>query len=405
MEVVMRKPGVSLASAAAVGLLLAVSPPATEAPAAYDNETNGFVDQGQFDLARAGFDEREEIDEGLGPTYNAQSCGECHQSPVSGGGSQITELRAGQFDGRRFTDHVGGSLIQDRAIDASIQERVLGVDNVRAFRMSLPVLGDGFIEAIPDEAILAVAAHQPSGQRGLAIKVPVNEAGGALRVARFGWKGQHASLLSFAADAYLNEMGITSVLQPTENTSSGSPIDDFDEVDDPEDEATPEDPSGTDLGFFVRFMRASKAPPRDLVLAATTDARKGEVLFAQLGCSTCHVPDFVTAPVGTVFNGGTFVVTAPLANKRIHPYSDFLLHDVGTGDGIVQNGGPQTRNLLRTPPLWGLRTRDRLMHDGQSLTRTDAILRHGGQARSSFDAFQKLSFDDRQRLVVFLNSL
>src|SRR5258705_1354764 len=106
----MRKLGVLLASAAAAVLSLAVSPPASEAPAAYDNQTNGFIDQAQFDLDRAGFDEREEISEGLGPTYNAQSCGECHQSPVSGGGSQITELRAGQYDGRTFTDHIGGSL-------------------------------------------------------------------------------------------------------------------------------------------------------------------------------------------------------------------------------------------------------------------------------------------------------
>ena len=235
--------------------------------------------------------------------------------------------------------------------------------------------------------------------------MPVGEAGGALRVARFGWKGQHASLKSFAADAYLNEMGITSPLQPVENTSSGAPIGAFDTVNDPEDLQTAEAPGGVDVEAFVRFMRASKAPPRDTVLAATPDAQAGRQLFSQLGCSTCHVADFVTAPVGTAFNGGTFVVTEPLANKRIHPYSDFLLHDVGTGDGIVQNGGPQTRNMVRTPPLWGVRTRDRLMHDGLSLTRTDAILRHAGQARAAADGFQKLSFDDRQRLVAFLNSL
>lgn len=398
----MRRLGV-FASAAAVVLLLAVSPPATEAPTGYDNLTNGFVDQAQFDLAREGFDDREGLADGLGPTYNAQSCGECHQNPVSGGGSQISELRAGSFDGRVFTDHPGGSLIQDRAIDAGIQERVLGSDNVRAFRLSLPVLGDGFIEAIPDEAILAVAAHQPFRQRGLAIRVPVAEAGGALRVARFGWKGQHASLKSFAADAYLNEMGITSPLQPVENTSSGAAVDDH--VPDPEDLQTASEPHGVDIEAFVRFMRATKAPPRDPVAAATADAAAGAQIFARLGCATCHVPDFVTAPAGTSFDGGTFVVNAALGSKRIHPFSDFLLHDVGTGDGIVQNGGPQTRNLVRTPPLWGLRTRDRLMHDGLSLTRTDAILRHDRQGRDAADAFRRLSFDDRERLVAFLNSL
>jgi hypothetical protein len=73
-----------------------------------------------------------------------------------------------------------------------------------------------------------------------------------------------------------------------------------------------------------------------------------------------------------LINGGTFVVPAALGNKVIHPFSDFLLHDVGTGGGIIQNGGPSTANKLRTPPLWGLRTRTRHMQDGLSVTPTDA---------------------------------
>jgi len=84
-----------------------------------------------------------------------------------------------------------------------------------------------------------------------------------------------------------------------------------------------------------------------------------------------------------VINGGAFTVPAALGNKTIHPFSDFLLHDVGTGDGIVQNGGQGTRNQLRTPPLWGLRARDRLMHDLQTVSRTDAINRHAGQATTA----------------------
>src|SRR5262249_30311709 len=151
-------------------------------------------------------------DEGLGPVYNAQGCGECHQTPVAGGISQITELRAGHFDGRNFVDHPGGSLINDRAIDASIQERVLGNNEVRTLRTSLNALGDGFIEAIDSNDIVANANRQPSSLRGTVIQVPVAEANGQTRTARFGWKNQHASLLSFSADAYLNEMGITSVL-------------------------------------------------------------------------------------------------------------------------------------------------------------------------------------------------
>jgi CxxC motif-containing protein (DUF1111 family) len=121
-------------------------------------------------------------------------------------------------------------------------------------------------------------------------------------------------------------------------------------------------------------MRATKVPPVDPVVAATSDAQAGRKLFAQIGCTFCHVSSTTTAPAGTVINGGAFAVPDALGNKIIHPYSDFLLHDVGTGDGIVQNGPPETANKLRTAPLWGLRTRDRLMHDGESLTRSDAAM-------------------------------
>jgi CxxC motif-containing protein (DUF1111 family) len=324
---------------------------------------------------------------------------------VTGAISQITEFRAGRFDGFRFTDHPGGSLINDRAVDGSIQERALGSDNVRTFRTSLNTLGDGFVEAIADSTLVAIRNAQPSQIRGTIIQVPVGEAPGTTRIGRFGWKNQHASLLSFSADAYLNEMGITSPLQPTENTSNGTSVAAFDPVPDPEEEPTATEPFGPDVEIFARFMRATKAPPRDLAAAATSDAQAGRALFNNLGCALCHVPDITTAPVGTVLHGGTLVVNAALGNRVIHPYSDFLLHDVGTGDGIVQNGGSSTRNLMRTPPLWGLRTRNRLMHDGESLTRNDAILRHGGQAQGVANNYNNLSLTQKNQLVAFLNSL
>ena len=370
----------------------------TEAPTGFDNLTNGFVDQAAFDAAREIFEEHEEIDEGLGPVYNADSCGSCHANSVTGAISQITELRAGHFNGSIFIDQAGGSLINDRALDPSIQERVLGSSEVRAFRTSLSVLGDGFVEAIDSNTLLAIANGQPAGLRGTFIQVPVLEANGALRGGRFGWKNQHASLVSFAADAYLNEMGITSPLQPVENTSNGASVADFDEVPDPED-------SGDDVEAFAVFMRATKAPPRDATLAATSDAIAGSQLFDSIGCGTCHVRNIDTAPPGTVINGGELTVHPALGNKRIHPFSDFLLHDVGTGDGIVQNGGQGTRNKLRTPALWGMRSKGRLMHDGESLTRNDAILRHAGQATGVINNYRALSTTSKNRLITFLNSL
>src|SRR4029079_19581305 len=135
------------------------------------------------------------------------------------------------------------------------------------------------------------------------IQVPVLEANNALRGGRFRWKKQHASLVSFSADASLNEMGITSPLQPTDNTSNGVVVNDG--VADPEDE-------GEDVEAFANFMRATKAPPRDTARAATTDAIAGSNLFNAVGCAICHVRNITTAPPGTVINQGAFTIPAAL---------------------------------------------------------------------------------------------
>jgi CxxC motif-containing protein (DUF1111 family) len=128
-------------------------------------------------------------------------------------------------------------------------------------------------------------------------------------------------------------------------------------------------------------------------------------MFEKIGCATCHVSTIVTAPAGTVIDGGAFTVPEALGNKIIHPYSDFLLHDIETGDGIVQNPPQDTANKLRTVPLWGLRMHPRHMHDLASLTLESAIERHGGEAEQVRNRFRELSPKDRQALITFLNSL
>jgi CxxC motif-containing protein (DUF1111 family) len=207
-------------------------------------------------------------------------------------------------------------------------------------------------------------------------------------------------LVSFSGDAYLNEMGITNPFDGNggtlENNSLGRSVAAFDEVEDPEDD-------GADVVAFANFMRATRAPGRGPI----TDAvRRGEALFSQIRCSICHTPSIVTAPAGTLINGGAFRVPAELGDERIRPFSDFLLHDVGTGDGIVQNGGAATRNMVRTPPLWGVRTRPELMHDGLSLTYNEAIQRHAGaggtDARNRYNA---LSSSQKTDVITFLKSL
>ena len=128
-------------------------------------------------------------------------------------------------------------------------------------------------------------------------------------------------------------------------------------------------------------------------------------LFDRIGCTACHVPSITTAPPGTLIDGGAFTVPAALGNKIIHPYSDFLLHDIGTGDGIVQAGPQDTANKLRTAPLWDLRMRPRFMHDLRSLTLRNAIERHDGEAEHVIGRFQDLTETQKQQVLTFLESL
>ncbi|MEO8045006.1 MAG: di-heme oxidoredictase family protein [Spartobacteria bacterium] len=387
-----------------------------EAPTGYDSLTNGFLRQGpayekineknlvplrSFNESRFVFEQVEGIAEGLGPTYNAQSCAACHQSVATGGASQIAEHRTGRVVDGQFFESLGGSLIQSRATYPEIVERVSPDDDVRSFRMSTNTLGDGFVECIGNSTIQSIRDGQPVAMRGDAPLVPVLEGDGTARLGRFGWKNQHASLESFSADAYLNEMGITSLLFPEENTSSGTYVGygtEYDPVADPED-------TGVDVLAFANFMRSTKAPNRGEI---TGDVLAGEQLFNQVGCAVCHVPSIQTAAPGTKINGNSLTVPAALGNKIIHPYSDFLLHNIGTGDGIPILPQPEyasTAPQIRTAPLWGLRTRNRLMHDGLSFTRQEAIQRHAGQASGATDAFNALTSVEQNQVIVFLDSL
>ncbi|HZY02747.1 MAG TPA: di-heme oxidoredictase family protein, partial [Anaeromyxobacteraceae bacterium] len=324
--------------------------PVEEAAAAFDGLPNGLVDEATHEADREVFDEAEEIDEGLGPLYNAQSCRECHQNPASGGNSQITELRVGHRDAdghfvnpsipiaRGAEVVTGRTLVNDRAICPNaefpaedIQERVPESETIRTERVSLGLFGDGLVELVPDELLRSIAEWQCRETKGRicgkAIAVPVLEAPGTYALGRFGWKSQHASLLSFAADAYLNEMGITSRLLSDEVTER------CDTVADPEDR--PHADGLADIDRFARFVRATKAPPRDAALAATAAAAKGSALFDAAGCATCHLRTLATAPSGASLHGGKLVVPTAMGGKAFHPFGDFLLHDVGTGDGIA----------------------------------------------------------------------
>lgn len=385
---------------------------ATEAPTGFDDQTNGLVDQATHADNMSDFQEVDDAARGLGPLFNQTSCANCHSGPRVGGGSNVTELRAGHRDSSgNFVNPTivinggkdvitGRSLINQFAICKKAKEVLPRSENIRALRISVSTLGDGFIEAVDDQTILDIAQRQRAATGGLihgqAIKVDVLESTGTQRIGRFGWKAQHASLVSFAADAYLNEQGITSSLLPLDITSV------CDAVADPEDAVVE---GLADIDHFAEFIRATKAPPVDATVAATPDAKAGAVLFDKIGCGLCHVSIMTTAPTGTAINGSRFILPDALGNKTFHPYSDLLLHNVGTGDGIVQNGGQSTANKLRTPPLWGVRLRTRLMHDGKSTSTNSAILRHGGEAGFVSERYRRLPTTQKGQLLKFLASL
>jgi CxxC motif-containing protein (DUF1111 family) len=410
----------------ALGLAGIAQPSATEAPAGFDTPTlarnpgslstsNGIEEPAgdTFALDQQVYEQIHDVNSGLGPVYNGRACAECHQNPVSGGASQFTELRVGHHDqnGNFVNPTVpinggansisGRSIINDRALIPEAQEHVPVTEDIRALRAALNTLGDGFVEAIDDSTLVAIAESEifASGGRihGEAIQVPVLEAPGQTRVGRFGWKDQHSSLLSFIGDAYLNEMGVSNRLRPKDTTTVGKMT--------PDPEDVPDNLGLADIDHFAQFIRGTKVPPRDPVLAASAAGVAGQVMFERIGCSTCHVQSITTAPAGTLINGGMFTVPQALGDKIIHPYSDFLLHDIETGDGIVQTPPPDTANKLRTAALWGLRMRPRYMHDLRSLTLEDAIERHLGEAEHVSRRFRDLSPAEKQRLFTFLQSL
>jgi CxxC motif-containing protein (DUF1111 family) len=450
------------------------SPP--PAPTGFDNQTNGLVNQQTFLGDKAVFSAVGEIQAGIGPVFNSDSCKQCHESPVTGAASQVREVRAGFFNSSAGTFTAPTVVINDGVtvnnVSPTIGPRTLinsratcpafdndpndtGTDsngnpnvfnfpgtsaielfqnaqspgiNVMSFRLSLNALGDGFVEALADDAIIANHNNQCNHVDSNAVSSVTGQVenegsicgeyleqtvaqDGETAVGRLGWKDQHADLLTFAGDALLNEMGITNRLNPNENTVYCNPS--F--------VSEPNDPGGNpalgqfaNIDHFTEFMRSTKAPPRDQLLLDNqgSNVAQGQAIFDAIGCNSCHVDTYVTQPAGTVtaiFNSQTGFpngISAALGGLTIHPYSDFLLHDVGTGDGIQQEGEPaDTLNKVRTPPLWGLRTREVLMHDGLSFTMMDAIRRHQGEASQVIQNLRNLSSGQRRQVLLFLNSL
>jgi CxxC motif-containing protein (DUF1111 family) len=356
-------------------------------------------DLAEFTEFRLGLDDFLEVEtaaEGLGPAFNGTSCAVCHNVPAVGGTSAILEARVGRRDAQgefQPLDATGETLVHLFSIPThGCQPAIPPTATVIARRAPIPVFGAGLVELIPDADLVALedpADANGDGVRGRAARLV--DGGGATRIGRFGWKAQHFSLLTFGADAYRNEMGITNDIFPAEFAFgiSADAMRRCDRIPDPED-VRDRRTGRRGIDNFASFMRLLAPIPRGAVDA---EAASGEGVFAAIGCATCHVPLHRTGPNDN-----------PLFDRKPVPaYSNFLLHDVGTGDGIAQASAGARE--IRTPSLWGLRLRLPLLHDGRAVTIEDAILAHGGEASGARARFVALAPATRQALLAFLKSL
>jgi CxxC motif-containing protein (DUF1111 family) len=350
----------------------------------------------EFRLGLEDFTEVETPEDGLGPAFNGTSCAACHNVPAIGGGSIIAETRAGYrtASGPAGLNGDGDTLMHLFSVPPHKCQPVAPDDaNVFARRAPVSLFGAGLIEAIPDDVILALEDpfdRDGNGVRGRAAIV-FDVATSSRRVGRFGWKAQQATLLAFSGDAYRNEMGITNDLFPREYAYGISDADmgRCDGRPDPEDVRDPiTRRRGIDnFEAFMKFLAPiARGPVDDAV-------REGERVFQAVGCAACHVP---ALPTGSSVN--------PLFNRRnVALFSDLLLHDVGTGDGIQQ--GAANGDEIRTPALWGLRLRRPLLHDGSASTIEEAIRRHQREGELAQRGFLQLRDADRLLLLAFLRSL
>ena len=370
------------------------APPAAQAGQAFPGLPASLL--ALFNAGRDEFREAENVNDGLGPVFNDRACGACHNVPVLGGGSERVVTRIGAIVNGRFDPltRFGGSLLQNRGIgpqDGSPHafrgEVVPPAATTVARRRSVSLFGLGLVDATPDATFVTLAAQQAARNDGTAGRVAMvdNLAAGMQTVGKFGWKAQVPTLFQFAGDAYLNEMGITSPFFPNENCPSGNCA---------ELQFNPRpglNDGGEDTRALADFMTMLAPPPRG---AITADVTAGEAVFNRIGCNACHVSTLQT---------GSHSIAA-LNRVNYQPWSDFLLHDMGTlGDGIEQ--GAANGREIRTAPLWGLRFVTTYLHDGRGRTMEGAIGAHDGQGRASRDRFNALNATDRARLLAFLRSL
>lgn len=443
------------------------------------------IDPAAFAGFRTAFLAVEQLTDGVGPIFNERSCGGCHNNGAPGGAGENIERRFGRFVNGVFDPlaNLGGTLRQlftvanfnnpnlpasSRGrcqpgnptlccVPAEVEPPQATIRNVG--RLTTPLFGLGLVDAMPDSFFDALRAAQPAAIRGVVNRVPVilpnpgdpSQSIRSIRVGRFGWKAGVSTLLQFAADAYNNEMAITTqhcfhgtsindfALENAPNAPNGSVLDGCDDLA-PRQPASfgpsvglsstlgaqVDEPVGScaggrtqiqdDVFEFAGFMTSLAPPPRDF--SDQVAITRGQPLFAQVGCAGCHVPTTFRTPANpapvSIDAAGTESVRVP-GNFAFNPYSDYLAHDMGSLGDRIGNAPPDDPTLpgdslevtrrMRTAPLWGIRFRNHLLHDGRVSDVGSAVRFHDGQAAASRDAFNALSATDQHDLVQFVRSL
>jgi CxxC motif-containing protein (DUF1111 family) len=410
--------------------------------------------------ARTAFNTFEDIDDGLGPIFNAQACGQCHSNGAIGGAGEQIERRFGRFDNGVFNPlaNEGGSLRQlftvgsftalnGQSCNVPLEREPADATVHNVGRLTTPTFGLGLVDSMPDSFFDGLVAAEPAAQRGTVNRGQIvlpnpgdsGQAIGTTRVTRFGWKAGVPSMIQFSADAYVNEMGIT-----TQSCSRGTAITAFSvesapngvpvsaNCDDRAPRQTGTNPGGLtatqwsqvddavgacaggltevqdDVFLFATFMTALAPGPRDL--SDQISVTRGQPLFSQVGCNNCHVTTTFRTPANpapvSIDGAGSESVRVP-GNFAFNPFSDFAVHDMGSlGDQIGNAGDSQARTRqMRTAPLWGVRFRNHLLHDGRCSDVPCAVRAHDGQAAAARNAFNALSSDNQHNIVQFVRSL
>ncbi len=391
----------------------------------------------------------------LGPRYNQASCVSCHtgegRSPAATVGSRLDTMTiltgVPATSGATRPDSTYGLNVLQDARAKTAPDYGVTIASYQTSRRTLPdgtvvslqkpvykftgptprefsvrqapqIIGLGLLEAIPEETILALA--DPNDANGDGVRgVPnfvTNPETGKTQLGRFGWKAGKQSLRQQAADALIEDIGVTSPVFPSRSCQKGAATCRT-------ARGTP-DVSETEMERFSQYLGLLGVPAQRSLLSGypagvfvpalhrvdPAQIANGSKIFAQANCSACHTPQLKT--------GNTHPL-AELRNQVIHPYTDLLLHDMGPGLADTLPEGQAQPSMWRTQPLWGLgylpyvqagtvkgsAQSVRYLHDGRARTLLEAIEWHDGEGQKSRLAFEALSTQDRADLLAFLNSL